>query len=264
MSSPAAWHPDPLGRHEHRYWDGTRWTEHVADGGRSGYDPIEAPPTDSTAEAAQSAASAGAANDPAAEMPAATAATPTADTPADTGQAPGDAPTHAAASASQGPAPGGPPAAQAPQQTGQPHQPAGQPPQGTWQAGAPAGQPPATNGLAVAAMIIGILALLVSWIPFVGLLGVVGGAVALLLGLLGRGRAKKVANGGGLAVTGIITGLLAVLVGIASTVLPVLFFQGMVGDFEAVDRCIEQGGDEQACIEEHAPGWVRFLDGLED
>lgn len=27
--SPAAWMPDPTGRHEHRYWDGTRWTEHV-------------------------------------------------------------------------------------------------------------------------------------------------------------------------------------------------------------------------------------------
>ena len=30
---PAAWHPDPSGRHELRYWDGTRWTEHVSDQG---------------------------------------------------------------------------------------------------------------------------------------------------------------------------------------------------------------------------------------
>ena len=230
MSSPAAWHPDPLGRHEHRYWDGTRWTEHVADGGRSGHDPIEAAPADSSAGAAQPGETAGAASEPASETPG---------------------------------------AAQQPQQTVPPHQPAAQQPaaqqpQGTWQAGAPASQPPATNGLAVAAMIIGILSLLVSWVPFVGLLGVLGGALALLLGLLGRGQAKKVANGGALAVTGIITGLLAVLVGIASTVVPVLFFQGMIGDFEAVDRCIEQTGDEEACIEEHAPGWVRFLDGMED
>lgn len=27
--TPADWHPDPTGRHEHRYWDGARWTEHV-------------------------------------------------------------------------------------------------------------------------------------------------------------------------------------------------------------------------------------------
>jgi hypothetical protein len=25
------WHPDPGGRHEHRYWDGSRWTDDVAD-----------------------------------------------------------------------------------------------------------------------------------------------------------------------------------------------------------------------------------------
>ncbi len=34
--SPAAWHPDPFGRHELRYWDGTQWTEHVSDQGRQG------------------------------------------------------------------------------------------------------------------------------------------------------------------------------------------------------------------------------------
>jgi uncharacterized protein YxjI len=37
--SPANWYPDPLGRHEHRYWDGSEWTEHVASRGRSSVDP---------------------------------------------------------------------------------------------------------------------------------------------------------------------------------------------------------------------------------
>ena len=43
---PAGWYPDPSGRHEHRYWDGTRWTEHVASHGRPGTDPdlTSAPP----------------------------------------------------------------------------------------------------------------------------------------------------------------------------------------------------------------------------
>jgi uncharacterized protein YxjI len=36
---PANWYPDPLGRHEHRYWDGTQWTEHVASHGRQSTDP---------------------------------------------------------------------------------------------------------------------------------------------------------------------------------------------------------------------------------
>jgi uncharacterized protein YxjI len=46
MALPADWYPDPSGRHEHRYWDGSRWTEHVASHGRQGVDPdtTSAPP----------------------------------------------------------------------------------------------------------------------------------------------------------------------------------------------------------------------------
>jgi uncharacterized protein YxjI len=36
---PANWHPDPWGRHEHRYFDGENWTEHVASHGRQSVDP---------------------------------------------------------------------------------------------------------------------------------------------------------------------------------------------------------------------------------
>ena len=37
------WHPDPTGRHEHRYFDGTGWTDHVADSGNLSTDPVAAP-----------------------------------------------------------------------------------------------------------------------------------------------------------------------------------------------------------------------------
>jgi uncharacterized protein YxjI len=40
---PAGWFPDPLGRHEQRYWDGQQWTEHVASHGRQSVDPVGAP-----------------------------------------------------------------------------------------------------------------------------------------------------------------------------------------------------------------------------
>lgn len=39
--SPADWYPDPVGRFEHRYWDGSRWTEHVSTAGAAGVDPID-------------------------------------------------------------------------------------------------------------------------------------------------------------------------------------------------------------------------------
>jgi hypothetical protein len=37
----AAWHPDPTGRFEQRYWDGSRWTEHVSSAGRPTVDALE-------------------------------------------------------------------------------------------------------------------------------------------------------------------------------------------------------------------------------
>ena len=39
--SPAAWYPDPSGRHAHRFWDGTSWTSHVIDGGQVAVDPLD-------------------------------------------------------------------------------------------------------------------------------------------------------------------------------------------------------------------------------
>ena len=36
----AAWFPDPYGRAELRYWDGTAWTDHVSSNGRTAMDPI--------------------------------------------------------------------------------------------------------------------------------------------------------------------------------------------------------------------------------
>jgi hypothetical protein len=33
------WQPDPSGKHDHRYWDGSQWTDNVSDGGVAGTDP---------------------------------------------------------------------------------------------------------------------------------------------------------------------------------------------------------------------------------
>jgi len=37
------WFPDPLGHHQHRYFRGDRWTEHVADNGVVGIEPLRGP-----------------------------------------------------------------------------------------------------------------------------------------------------------------------------------------------------------------------------
>lgn len=38
----ADWYPDPVGRHEVRYWDGRAWTANVADQGTPAADPLDA------------------------------------------------------------------------------------------------------------------------------------------------------------------------------------------------------------------------------
>jgi uncharacterized membrane protein YhaH (DUF805 family) len=46
---PADWYPDPVGRHQYRYYDGAHWTDHVADDGRVQIDPMNpAPPPEAT------------------------------------------------------------------------------------------------------------------------------------------------------------------------------------------------------------------------
>ncbi|HEY3724539.1 MAG TPA: DUF3761 domain-containing protein [Acidimicrobiia bacterium] len=40
--TPAGWYADPLARHEHRYWDGSAWTENVATAGMASTDPLDA------------------------------------------------------------------------------------------------------------------------------------------------------------------------------------------------------------------------------
>src|SRR4051812_14530371 len=52
---PAGWHTDPHGRHQLRYWDGTRWTEHVNDSGVAGRDAPDAIPAQSDRGPATSA-----------------------------------------------------------------------------------------------------------------------------------------------------------------------------------------------------------------
>lgn len=38
---PSGWYADPARRHTYRYWDGSRWSSQVSDGGTAGVDPVD-------------------------------------------------------------------------------------------------------------------------------------------------------------------------------------------------------------------------------
>lgn len=92
--------------------------------------------------------------------------------------------------------------------------------------GEPAHAPPPvqrrSNGGAITALVCGIIAILLFWIPGINLLAILLGLVAIVAGVVGLSRARDPYVGGkGMAVTGLVLGILAlvlsvlVLVGLA-------------------------------------------------
>jgi hypothetical protein len=116
--------------------------------------------------------------------------------------------------------------------------------------------PPAApqNGLGIAALVTAIIALL----SIVG--GVVLGVVAVILGFLGWGKAKRgEATNGGMAVAGIVLGFLSIIEAVAVIGLFIWGF-GEVGGTDYVD-CLSRAGSDQQAIQQCAD---QFTENLED
>jgi len=414
VSIPAAWHPDPTGRHEYRYWDGQRWTEHVANAGQRAIDPLDGRPAAATAgqQASVQAASVEQQAQPAAQptQPAAQATQPSAqpaqpaaqpdspdatdgsaqtataepspdastnqapapssadasgeaastgdeasadaatttsaeqvtpaspsqessaastdpDTPAADGPATGahlyavgqpdpEASDSTDASATTGPAAGGDPTSHQDPATalaeppplqrndagqsvstadatrpeivddGDPTEPSFQPAagahpsdSGTQAAVGSEKQSPrpakkagdrssATsrrdslgNGPAVAALIVGVVAVLVALVPFVGVIAVPLGLAAVVFGVIGRRRGKRSGLGKGTATTGLITGAAGMILGAAITVLFVWVVQQSGFGINELATCIDQTGDAQACSQQFQSAFFDQLFG---
>lgn len=102
------------------------------------------------------------------------------------------------------------------------------------------------NGFGTAALVLGILSI-VTCVTVVG--GVLLGLLAVVFGVLGRGRAKKgLASNGGLAVTGLILGVVGLVLSIVIAVAVGSLLSR--GDFGSLTECLEQAGDDQSAIDE--------------
>jgi hypothetical protein len=105
-------------------------------------------------------------------------------------------------------------------QPGQPAAPYGQqnpytPPQNPYAPQGPYGQRPPgpSRGLAITALILGLLALVTAWIPFWSYIAVLIGVAAVVLGIIGMRRKQ-----GGMALTGVITGGLGAIFAIIMSI----------------------------------------------
>jgi hypothetical protein len=136
--TPAGWFPDPLGRHEHRYFNGTSWTADVSSEGHRYVDPL--------------------------------------------GTAPG-------------PAPGADRAAR--------------------------------NGIATAALVCGIVGMVIAWIPFVVVAGFILAVLAVVFGVRGLRRSAPSGTGRGAAITGIVTGGIGLALSIVGIALSVVMYRAV-------------------------------------
>ena len=110
------------------------------------------------------------------------------------------------------------------------------------------------NGLGIAALVTAIIALL----TVIG--GVVLGVVAVILGFLGWGKAKRgEATNGGVAVAGIVLGFLSIVEAVAVIGLFIWGF-GEIGGTDLVD-CMNRAGNDPAAQQQCAD---QFSQNLED
>ncbi len=119
------------------------------------------------------------------------------------------------------------------------------PPQDPYQQGG-YDQPPQKvgSGLAITALVLGILGLITSFVLIGGVLGL----IALILGFIASGRAKRgQARGRGMAITGIVLGVLSVIIAIVIVVVGASFLNSDSG--KNLRDCVSKAGDDQAQVQ---------------
>lgn len=110
--------------------------------------------------------------------------------------------------------------------------------------GAPPRRP--RNGFGIAALVLGLLALVLSW-TIIG--GIVLGLLALIFGLLGLARVRRgKATNGGLSLAGIVLGTIGLLLAIGIVAFGLSILNSPAG--QSYQQCIAKSGGNPAAIEQ--------------
>jgi hypothetical protein len=102
------------------------------------------------------------------------------------------------------------------------------------------------NGFGIAALVLGLLALVLCW-TIVG--GVVFGILAVIFGLLGRARTKRgEATNGGVSLAGVVLGIIGLLVAIGLVALGASLLNTPAG--QNYTQCLQQSGGDRAKMQQ--------------
>jgi hypothetical protein len=93
------------------------------------------------------------------------------------------------------------------------------------------------NGIAVASMVCGIVALVIAWIPFLGVAGLIAAVVGLALSVPAMRRSRPSGTRRGIAITGLVTSSIGIALGVVGIVLSVYLVR-------AIDRFDDPGPHE--------------------
>jgi hypothetical protein len=150
-----------------------------------------------------------------------------------------------------GPPPGQYPEGQYPQ---------GQYPQGQYPPGGYQAPPRRRNGMGTAALVLGVVALVLVLLLIFSPLGAFLGLLAVIFGIVGIVRAnRREADNRGQAVTGLVTGGFALVLGIFFTISVGVWFSTHVNDFNRFGQCLDDATG-QAAREECARELSRNLE----
>jgi heme/copper-type cytochrome/quinol oxidase subunit 2 len=117
--------------------------------------------------------------------------------------------------------------------------------------GSPLAQP--RNGFGVAALVLGLLAVVLSW-TIIG--GLVLGILAVIFGVLGRGRARRgEATNGGFSVAGIVLGAVGVVITIVLIALAWSILNSPAG--QNYRECLQQSAGNPSLVERCASEFSR-------
>ncbi|MEO6206861.1 MAG: DUF4190 domain-containing protein [Candidatus Limnocylindrales bacterium] len=99
--------------------------------------------------------------------------------------------------------------------------------------------PRSTNGLATAALVLGIVGAVLGLVPFLFFLAFVCGVLGIVFGFIGRSRSVESGVGRKSATAGLITGAVAVVLAIIGVVILVNVGEDAVDELDKIGRCLD-------------------------